>query len=84
MISGHEILFANSIKGAYDFIEKPFDSDLLIFKIKKALENYILKRKLKNFQEKIWILKLLQLQSLQNSSKKSQKLVKLILILYYW
>ena len=36
MISGHGNIetAVNSIKkGAYDFIEKPFDSDLLIFKI---------------------------------------------------
>ena len=38
MISGHGNIetAVNSIKkGAYDFIEKPFDSDLLIFKIEK-------------------------------------------------
>ena len=85
MISGHGNIetAVNSIKkGAYDFIEKPFDSDLLIFKIKKAIENYILKKKLKNFQEKIWILKLLQFQSpLKSLKKKLNKSVKLTLML---
>ena len=52
MISGHGNIetAVNSIKkGAYDFIEKPIDGDLLIFKVKKALENYDLKNKINNF-----------------------------------
>ncbi len=55
MISGHGNIetAVNSIKkGAYDFIEKPFDSDLLVFKIKKALENLILKKKIKDLAKK--------------------------------
>ena len=41
MISGHGNIetAVNSIKqGAYDFVEKPFDGDIIVFKIKKALE----------------------------------------------
>ena len=40
MISGHGNIetAVNSIKqGAYDFVEKPFDGDIIVFKIKKAL-----------------------------------------------
>ncbi len=55
MISGHGNIetAVNSIKkGAYDFIEKPFDSELLVFKIKKAIETYILKKKIEKFSRK--------------------------------
>ena len=54
MISGHGNIetAVNSIKqGAYDFVEKPFDGDIIVFKIKKALETLFLKRKLGNFQK---------------------------------
>ena len=49
MISGHGNIetAVNSIKkGAYDFIEKPLDGEILIFKVTKALENYNLKNKI--------------------------------------
>ena len=52
MISGHgniETAVSSIKKGAYDFIEKPLDGDLLIFKVSKALENYDLKNKINNF-----------------------------------
>ena len=54
MISGHGNIetAVNSIKqGAYDFVEKPFDGNIIVFKIKKALETLFLKRKLSNFQK---------------------------------
>ena len=49
MISGHGNIetAVNSIKkGAYDFIEKPLDGEIVIFKVRKALENYNLKNKI--------------------------------------
>ena len=49
MISGHGNIekAINWIKnGAFDFIEKPFDIDLLIYKVKKAQENQQLKNKI--------------------------------------
>ena len=53
MISGHGNIetAVNSIKkGAYDFIEKPLDTDILLFKITKALENYRLKNKINSLE----------------------------------
>ena len=50
MISGHgniETAVSAIKQGAYDFIEKPFDSDILLFKVNKALENIDLKREIK-------------------------------------
>ena len=61
MISGHGNIetAVNSIKkGAYDFIEKPFDSELLIFKVKKALENFKLKKKIQLLTRKDYELKI--------------------------
>ena len=48
MISGHGNIetAVKSIKnGAFDFVEKPLDSEILLFKIKKAIENINLKTK---------------------------------------
>lgn len=47
MMSGHGTIetAVNSIKiGAYDFIEKPFETDRLLFVVKRALENINLKK----------------------------------------
>ena len=54
MISGHgniETAVKSIKQGAFDFIEKPFDSDLLIFKVRKAIENANLRMRLKEFTE---------------------------------
>ena len=62
MISGHGNIetAVNSIKkGAYDFIEKPIDGDLLIFKVSKALENYDLKNKVNNLNQLLLLFHLL-------------------------
>ncbi len=77
MISGHGNIetAVNSIKkGAYDFVEKPFDGDIIVFKIKKALETLFLKRKLNNFEK---LKKNLNLVCVSQSSKKLKDLVKL-------
>ncbi len=50
MISGHgniETAVSSIKNGAFDYLEKPFDSELLIFKVNKAIENITLKTKLK-------------------------------------
>ena len=86
MISGHGNIetAVNSIKkGAYDFIEKPFDSDLLIFKIRKAIENYILKKKIEKFSRKDLDSEIVAIsKSSKLLEKKLKKLAKLILILF--
>lgn len=49
MISGHgnvETAVSAIKNGAYDYLEKPFESELLIFKVNKAIENVTLKLKL--------------------------------------
>lgn len=49
MISGHgtiETAISSIKNGAFDFVEKPFDSELLLFKVKKALENQNLRNKI--------------------------------------
>ncbi len=81
MISGHGNIetAVNSIKkGAYDFIEKPFDSDLLLFKVKKALENFELKREIikliKNEEDSNLIAKSQSSMNLFNSLKKISKI----------
>ena len=77
MISGHGNIetAVNSIKqGAYDFVEKPFDGDIIVFKIKKALETLFLKRKLSNFQK---LKSNLNLVKISHSSKELNNFINL-------
>ena len=77
MISGHGNIetAVNSIKqGAYDFVEKPFDGDIIVFKIKKALETLFLKRKLSNFQK---LKSNLNLVKTSQSSKELNNIINL-------
>ena len=77
MISGHGNIetAVNSIKqGAYDFVEKPFDGDIIVFKIKKALETLFLKRKLSNFQK---LKSNLNLVKISQSSKELDNFINL-------
>ncbi|MAC62031.1 MAG: sigma-54-dependent Fis family transcriptional regulator [SAR116 cluster bacterium] len=56
MISGHGTveIAVNAIKaGAYDFIEKPFKSEKLIFMVSRALENSVLKKENAELKEQI-------------------------------
>ena len=78
MISGHGNIetAVKSIKlGAFDFIEKPFDSELLIFKVKKAIENANLRMKLKQFTKENFDFKFIH-NSL--STKKLNSLIEKI------
>ena len=56
MISGHGTveIAVNAIKaGAYDFIEKPFKSEKLIFMVTRALENSVLKKENAELKQQI-------------------------------
>ncbi len=87
MISGHGNIetAVNSIKkGAYDFIEKPFDSELLIFKVKKALENFKLKKKIQQIGKKNYVSKIVansvSMKKILESIKKISKTESSILL----
>ncbi len=54
MISGHgniETAVAAIKRGAYDFIEKPFNADRLVMVAERALETLLLKRELKELKQ---------------------------------
>ena len=57
MMSGHgniETAVSSMKVGAYDFIEKPFKSDRLLLVIKRALENYRLKRENEDLRKQMF------------------------------
>jgi len=57
IISGHAniSMAVNSLKsGAFEFIQKPFDSQRLINFVNRAVENYSLKKENKNLQNKLF------------------------------
>ena len=87
MISGHGNIETaiNSIKnGAFDFIEKPFDSELLLFKVKKALENQTLKNKIeqliKNDNDLNFVHESIVTSKLKNLIEKISKLNLFVLL----
>ncbi len=76
MISGHaniETAVSALQKGAYDFIEKPFQVDRLLSITAKALETSRLRRELREMKEKTVVV-----TALQGTSPKVQALHKLI------
>ncbi|MGC6471800.1 MAG: sigma-54-dependent transcriptional regulator [Parvibaculales bacterium] len=57
MISGHGNIdtAVSAIKiGAYDYIEKPFNSDRLLLVVKRAMETFSLRRENSELQRKTW------------------------------
>ena len=57
IISGHaniEMAVKSLHKGAFEFIEKPFDQDRLLNFVKRAVENYKLKRENKEYEDKLF------------------------------
>ncbi len=57
IISGHaniEMAVKSLHKGAFEFIEKPFDSDRLLNFIKRAVENFNLKKENQEYENKLF------------------------------
>ncbi|WP_023648581.1 sigma-54 dependent transcriptional regulator [Candidatus Pelagibacter ubique] len=57
IISGHaniEMAIKSLQKGAFEFIEKPFDQERLMNFIKRAVENYDLKKQNKEYENKLF------------------------------
>jgi Response regulator containing CheY-like receiver, AAA-type ATPase, and DNA-binding domains len=57
IISGHaniEMAVKSLHKGAFEFIEKPFDRERLINFVKRAVENYNLKKENKEYESKLF------------------------------
>ncbi len=57
IISGHaniEMAVKSLHKGAFEFIEKPFDRDRLLNFIRRAVENYDLKKQNKEYEDKLF------------------------------
>ena len=87
MLTGHGNIetAVNSIKkGAYDFIEKPFDSDLLIFKVKKALENFKLKKKIQQIGKKSYVSQIVtNSEAMKKISESLKKISKTLDVVEY-
>jgi len=57
IISGHaniEMAVESLHKGAFEFIEKPFDQERLLNFVKRAVENYDLKKQNKEYEDKLF------------------------------
>ena len=88
IISGHaniEMAVKSLHKGAFEFIEKPFDRERLLNFVKRAVENYNLKKENKEYENKLfssfcWILSIEFLIKLKNTLLNcSLSLFKIIL-----
>ena len=58
IISGHaniEMAVKSLKHGAFEFIEKPFDQDRLLNFVRRAVENYILKKENKEYESKLFL-----------------------------
>ena len=85
MISGHgniETAISSIKNGAFDYIEKPFDIEMMLFKINKALENINLKNKIEkltNFESN-FVHKSNSTKELYENIKKISKTESFILL----